>query len=267
VCDFYEIRRQETQGIVGSDLADGTVCLNMISSTSLFLFVLLGVHGYCIMTTDLTEGRMMVIGLPCLFFASSTASEWVHEYFLALVIIVTCIMVWNILRGSGMQLYYLRVRLLDIISVLDRHGQADNQEYVDAITEPLHSKRFLVAALRVVFVGYALCWGFLSIIKVYLEKTRWLEHLLLDFLWIVTWWLLMWAFRLQNIDRFVTAPVDVEVEDVDEVEGAHCSSVSVPGGQVAFIGVSVSNDQFTEYIRSVKSSLQGNHIPDESNDD
>jgi hypothetical protein len=271
ICEFYDIRNQQTTGVVASPLADGTMCLNMLSSAWFFFICLLGVHGFCIMTTDLEEGRMLMIGLPFLFFVSSAASEWVHEYFLALVIILACIMVWNILRGSGMQLYYLRVRHMEIVAVLDRHGQADNEAYVDAITEPLLSKRFLLSALRVAFVGYALIWAFLGIIKVYLEKTRWLEHLLLDLLWIVTWWFLMWAFRLRNMSRFASSAPPVEPQEGEgaaDDPDALCSSVSVPGGQVAFLGVPVSTDQFAEYIRKVKvkSSLHGGRMVEEDDD-
>ena len=81
-----------------------------------------------------------------MFFICSVATEWLHRYFLAMCIISAIVMVIHILKESGHQLYDLRLRYLEIMSVLARHDMT-NQQF-ELLLSPLLSKRFLVSVSK-----------------------------------------------------------------------------------------------------------------------
>ena len=262
LCDFYEVRRQESGGLVSTPLEHLSAFFTIVSTSWFFMFCLFGVHGWCIVRHTAPENYRMMVALPFVFLCTSIATEWVHSYFLALSIIAACVMVVNILRESGVHLHYLHVRLNEITAVLTEHHEDITQAQLDAMTEPLLSKRFLMEVIRVCFVGYALLWAFLGITKSYLKEHRWLEHMLNGIIWIVTWWFMMWVFRLRDRSRYrhANAGGGDDGGDGNGAEGGEadpkCSSIGVPGGQITCIGVAVSAEQYAEYLFVMQKSVK-----------
>lgn len=175
-------------------------------------------------------------------------------------------MVVNILRESGVHLHYLHVRLSEIEVVLRDSIDGIEQAQLDALTQPLLKKRFLMETIRICFVGYALLWAFLGIVKVYLSEKRYLEHLFNDVLWIVTWWFMMWVFRLRDQAMYTTKQDTGSGGDGEDDQDPQCSAIDMPGGQVSFVGVEVSNEQYHLYKRVMQRSVKTTKSRQNNND-
>lgn len=157
-------------------------------------------------------------------------------------------MVIHILKESGHQLYDLRLRYLEISTVLIRHDTTPEQ--ADVLMTPLLSKRFLVSMIRIVFVGYALCWALLGIMAIYMREARASEYSLNAVLWTAVWWTLLWAFRLR---RFAKPPSVTSATDAAEESAAQCHIIEAPHGkQATCVGVAVDKAEFSNFIAALK---------------
>eukprot|EP00039_Didymoeca_costata_P029576 m.25292 g.25292 ORF g.25292 m.25292 type:complete len:501 (+) comp7692_c0_seq1:263-1765(+) len=258
-CDYDSKIEFSREGSSNQTLDSLAALFRMMASSLFFLVVMLTAHGWCILRYKVEEGsRLATFLLPPMFFVSSVATKWLHRYFLALAIISAIVMVIHILKESGSQLYDLRTRLLDIIVVLTRNGDAVPED-MDSIVLPLVSKRFLISIIRGAFVGYALFWAFFGIMAVYLTEHGDVKYTLNELLPFLTWLLIMWAFRAQSRGREVGNNATNNNENnsnSNNDEGTfECHLIEVPGHGTEFIGVPVTNDVFSLLVDSIKSEL------------
>lgn len=151
---------------------------------------------------------------------TSFPSDFLVPTFIMLVVIIV-----SILKNSGKNSQFLRIRLMEI-EALTLHQLGSAEEFA----APLLAKRFMIAAARFIFIVYSILWTIEGVVDAALKERRDLQILLEELLIVFLVTSIVWVVRLRNFDRFVRPHTDrmqEHEEDATEARRPPCDVLIV----------------------------------------